>query len=182
MTDEPEILKGPVRDLCSPVMQMAYLRDDIEVAMKYWIEVMGVGPFFYVEDPGLQNVMFQGQPATPRMSIALAYWGDVQIELIQSRGGSPSIYSDSPYAIKGLHHSCVKTESMDDVIAAIKQVGGHVVMSGDYGETGRVIYADLGGGEDLLEVVQLPAEAYAFFDMAHQAAQTWDGSDPIRRF
>ena len=67
------------------VCQNGYVVRDIEAAMKHWIEVMGVGPWFYIEDVKTDWFKHRGIDSDVKMSIALANSGDLQIELIQQR-------------------------------------------------------------------------------------------------
>ncbi len=74
--------------------QLGYVVRDIEAAMKYWIDVNGVGPFFYIERVPLASFTYRGQSSMPEMSIALAFSGFAQVELIQQRNDAPSMYKD----------------------------------------------------------------------------------------
>lgn len=53
------------------VCQNGYVVRDIEAAMTHWIEVMGVGPWFYIEDVKTDWFTHRGQPSDVKMSIAL---------------------------------------------------------------------------------------------------------------
>src|SRR5262249_40429469 len=75
--------------------QIGIVVRDIDKAMKHWIEVCGVGPWFYAERLPLTNYRYKARPYdTPHLSIALANSGDVQLELIQQRCRTPSLYWD----------------------------------------------------------------------------------------
>ena len=55
-------------------------------------------------------------------SIAIAYWGDVQIELIRAENDEPSI-NVGEYAVKDrLHHICIFVDSIEDARAALALV------------------------------------------------------------
>ena len=73
-------------------MQIAFVPEDFDAAITYWTEVMGVGPFFLIENIQLPDSRYLGEPNHCNFSIALAYWGDVQIELIRQENDAPSIY------------------------------------------------------------------------------------------
>jgi hypothetical protein len=68
-----------------------YVVCDIEAAMNHWIKVMGVGPWFYIEDVKTDWFRHRGQESDAKMSIALANSGGLQIELIQPRNDAPSM-------------------------------------------------------------------------------------------
>ena len=61
-----------------PVMQNAWVVDDLDAALDHWINKMGVGPFYLFEHVKFQEIYFRGQPATTDMTAAIAYWGDMQ--------------------------------------------------------------------------------------------------------
>ena len=69
--------------------QIGIVVKDIDNAMKHWVEVCGVGPWFYAEQLPLDEFRYKGRPYDLKVSIALANSGDVQIELIQQRNDVP---------------------------------------------------------------------------------------------
>lgn len=88
------------------IRQNGYVVRDIEAAMKHWIEVLGVGPFFYLEQAPVENFRYYGEPSDMAASIALANSGALQIELIQQRNDAPSMYRDFLAAgHEGLQHA-----------------------------------------------------------------------------
>ena len=76
------------------VRQNGYVVRDIQAAMKHWIEIMGVGPWYYMERVTTDYFRHRGQDSAVEMSIALANSGDLQIELIQQRNDAPSMYRE----------------------------------------------------------------------------------------
>src|SRR5256714_9739981 len=80
--------------LCGPMRQVGIVVRDIEKAMRHWVEVCGVGPWFYAEQLPVTQFRYKGRVYDIKMSVALANSGDVQLELIQQRCDSPSLYRD----------------------------------------------------------------------------------------
>src|SRR6478609_1008537 len=76
------------------VRQLGYVVADIEAAMRHWVDVLGVGPWFYVERLPVTNFLYRGRPYAPRVSIAISNSGSAQIELIQQRCDTPTMYRD----------------------------------------------------------------------------------------
>ena len=64
------------------IRQAGYVVPDIEAAMRYWTDVLGVGPFFYNERVPIGNYVYRGRSYEPHNSVALANSGPLQIELI----------------------------------------------------------------------------------------------------
>ena len=80
--------------LFGPIRQNGYVVRDIEAAMKHWIDVLQVGPWFYIDRVQTDWFRHRGQDSTAELSIALANSGDLQIELIQQRNDAPSMYKE----------------------------------------------------------------------------------------
>lgn len=163
------------------VMQMAYVPRDFDAALRFWTQTIGVGPFFLTEHVQLQNLRYRGEPTDVDFGLAIAYWGDVQVELIKQHNDSPSIYKDwIDVGGEGLHHVCVLVEDMDKARAICLASGAAVLQEGSL-PGGEVIYVDTGGGPGtIVEVLKLPEVGLQGFARMREAARAWDGSDPVR--
>lgn len=168
-------------------MQIAYVPDDFDAALAHWTQAMGVGPFFVMENIVLEGMRYMGAPSDVRFTIALAQWGDVQIELIRQDSDAPSIYRGDYLPAGGaMHHMCLLTGDIASARAAIESGGGLVLVEGKVGTDGAVIYADCGPVETrpnagaVIEVLQPATGSEGFFAMIADAAKGWDGSDPVR--
>ncbi len=162
------------------VMQLAFVPDDFDAAVKHWTQVMGVGPFFLMEGIHLEGMKYRGQPTDAVFDLALAYWGDMQIELIRPRDDHPSIYSGEYGAVSGLHHVCILVDDIDEAYRVCGEQGAEIVIEGSLGDS-RVIYVDPGEGPGgLVEILQQGAGGPDLFAMIKQAGKGWDGSDPLR--
>ena len=94
------------------VMQLAFVPEDFDAAVTHWTQVMGVGPFFLIEGIHLEGMKYRGEPTEAVFDLALAYWGDLQIELIRPRDAHPSIYrGDYGATGNGLHHVCASSST-----------------------------------------------------------------------
>lgn len=163
-----------------PVMQIAFVPEDFDAAVRHWTQVMGVGPFFLLENIQLDDSRYLGAPNTCIFSIALAYWGDLQVELIRQENDAPSIYRGA--AGQGLHHICLITDDIAAARATAEAAGATVLVEGKVGADGAVIYVDSGGGPGcIVEVLQPATGMLDLFAMIRAAAQDWDGSEPLRR-
>lgn len=164
-----------------PVMQLAFVPRDFDAALKHWTETMGVGPFFWIEDPGLQNAMFDGAPSEADFGVAIGYWGDLQVELIRQRNDAPSIYTSQPWAGSGgLHHVCLLTDDIITAAETAEAAGARLIFTADVPGGGSVFYAETGGAEGLVEVLEPSPGGLDFFEMMKAAARDWDGHDPLR--
>src|SRR3569832_1193755 len=87
------------------VCQNGYVVRDIRAAMDHWINVIGVGPWYYMDRVKTDYFRHRGEDSAVEMSIALANSGDLQIELIQQRNDAPSMYQEFLAAVhEGLQH------------------------------------------------------------------------------
>ncbi|NLR70397.1 VOC family protein [Novosphingobium sp. ERN07] len=165
-----------------PVGQLAYLPSDFDAAVRYWTETMGVGPFYLMENVALGDCKYKGVPTAAVFSIAIAYWGDVQIELIRAENAEPSIYTGE-YAVKDrLHHICIFVDSIAEARAACAEAGAEILVEGTVGADGEVIYVDAGQGPGhVIELLQNMTGADAIFQMIKDAGKDWDGSEPLRK-
>ncbi|SFS10321.1 VOC family protein [Sphingomonas jatrophae] len=163
------------------IFQIAYVPTDLPAALDFWTQRMRVGPFFRLANIRMANCRYRGQPTDPDFTIYLAYWGDVQIELIEQHNDAPSIYTEWRAAgQEGVHHLCT---AVDDIAAARRHcldLGMTIAQEADY-PGGGVFYADTGGGPGtMIEVMQVPEATAQRFAAMRAAAREWDGSDPVR--
>lgn len=165
------------------VCQNGYVVRDIEAALKHWTEVLGVGPFYYIDRVKCDWFTYRGKPSPVEMSIALGNTGDLQIELIQQRNDAPSMYMDFLNAGReGLQHMSYWTTdyqaAYDRAIAAGYKVG-HEGQIG--GEQGRFVYFDTETHPGtVIEMSDISGSKGQFFEHIRKAAIDWDGSNPVR--
>lgn len=164
------------------VMQLAYVPKDMDAALRYWTDTLGVGPFFKIPNIAVTAAKYRGEPANIEFSVYIAYWGDIQIELIEQYNDAPSIYSTwRQEGHESLHHVCIVVEDMAHARAVCAAAGATVMQEIWLPNGGEAIYVDAGGGPgSLIEMICFPPENYAFFDMMRDAARNWDGSEPVR--
>ncbi len=165
------------------VRQNGYVVRDVEAAMRHWTEVLGVGPFFYFERVPIEDFRYRGEPSPLEVSIALANSGALQIELIQQRNDAPSMYRDFLEAGReGLQHVAYWSEDFDADLARFEKAGHSVGQSGRIGESGRFVYLDTEAHPGtVVEVSEISGPKGRFFAHIAEQAQSWDGTDPIRR-
>lgn len=166
------------------IKQLGYVVEDIQAAMKYWSEVLGVGPWYYMERVPLKNYHYKGQPHDIHSSVALANSGGVQVELIQQRNDAPSMYRDFLQAGRtGLQHLAYWTENFDEDLKRLLAQGYKIGMSGEVGERGRFVYFDTEFHPGtVIELSEIAGPKGTVFRIIRESAVDWDGSDPVRTF
>lgn len=165
------------------VMQLAYVPQDFDAALRYWTETMGVGPFFHFDHVVLAAAKYRGEPVELDFSVMIAYWGNIQIELIRQHNDAPSIYKTwLDDGQQGLHHVCIVVDSMAHARAVCQEAGAEVMQEAWLPQGGEAIYVDAGGGAGgLIELIELPQDHLDFFDSMKREAAQWNGADPIRK-
>lgn len=171
--------------LFGSVRQVGYVVRDIEAAMVRWAD-LGVGPWFYKEDVGTTEFSYYGQAsALPRVSIALAYSGEMQLELIQQRDDSPSLYRDT-LARNGECAQHVAYWTMDRfdeysrMLVTRGYVEGHAGRMG--ANRGRFAYfLHPGLPSAMIEISESTGGKAEYFEKIRQASLAWDGKEAIRR-
>jgi catechol 2,3-dioxygenase-like lactoylglutathione lyase family enzyme len=165
-----------------PIRQNGYVVRDIDAALDHWTRVLGVGPFFYFERVPIEDFRYRGEPSPVEVSIALANWGDLQIELIQQRNDAPSMYRDFLAAgYEGLQHVACWYDSLDPVLAEVAAAGTRVGQQGTIGERGRFAYLETGVlPGTVVELSEISGAKGRFFQHIRACAEVWDGGEPIR--
>lgn len=165
------------------VCQNGYVVRDIQGAMDHWINVLGVGPWFYIERVKTDYFRHRGKDSNPDLSIALANSGDLQIELIQQRNGAPSMYKEFlERGHEGLQHMSFWTHDYQELYDRVLSLGHKVGHEGQIGgEQGRFAYFDTEGHPGtVVEISDISGSKGKFFEHIRRIARDWDGSEPIR--
>jgi len=170
--------------LFGPIRQNGYVVKDIEAALEYWVESTGVGPWFLVEKVELDWFRHRGEKQSPELSIALANSGDLQIELIQQRDQTPTMYREFLDAgHEGLQHVAfwsTEYQALYDDMLAKGYALGHEGQIG--GERGRFAYFESSAHPgSVIEISDISGPKGELFDFIRKAAVGWDGKTPIHR-
>lgn len=174
-------LSGKIAAL-GEIMQLAFVPEDFDAAVAHWTGTMGVGPFHLIEGIHLDGMKYRGQPTDAVFDLALAYWGDIQIELIRPRDDHPSIYRGEYGSTgNGLHHVCILVDDIAEARRVCADAGAEVMIEGRFG-TSEVIYVDPGSGPGgLVEILQQAKDGPDLFAIIKAACESWDGTEPLRR-
>ncbi len=164
-----------------PIMQNGFVVRDWREAAEHWARALGVGPFFVVEHIEFAECRYRGAPATIDMSVAIAYAGDIQIELVQQHNDAPSIYNDFlEHNADGLQHVGALTEDLDRALDE-NDLRDKILQDGITAAGQRFAYVDtvLHNGT-MLEIIETNASMKKGFEYMKEAARRWDGVEAIR--
>jgi hypothetical protein len=165
------------------VMQMAFVVDDIEREVQHYVRSLGVGPFFHFPHFPAIDSRYRGQPCQADFAVALAFSGSLCVELIRQNDDAPSPFRD--HVAKrgfGLHHYALSTRTLDADVERYLAAGMTVLGSAATAIGGRAVYLESASGSGaVLELIEMLPPVEQFFGMLREAAQSWDGSEPLRQ-
>ena len=167
--------------LFGPMEQIGIVVDNFEDPINHWTKNLKVGPFFILEHLELNDVYYNGNPSNIDFSVALAYSGDIQIELIKQHCETPSIYNDYVDNKKNsVHHFCTFTPNISDDLEILESQGYKNIQGGKTQDGGSFAYLDHENNYGaILEIAQLSEGGYAMFEMIKKASKDWDGENAI---
>lgn len=156
--------------------------DQYEATLEYWLS-QGVGPFFEMPHVELPEQQYRGKPTSVDMSVAIAYSGDTQVEIIVQHNDAPSLYLDFVGRHGGgLHHLAYLSEHFDEQVAAAAERGQPVVQLWKNALGSRFAYYEpLPGVGSCVELIEADPVITRVFAMMEKAARDWDGSAPRRK-
>ncbi len=81
------------------IVQLAYVVEDIDAAIGWWVRDCRVGPWFLLESFTGPGQRYRGQPATADIKLAMSFAGHMNIELIQPKDDHPRCTRMSSIAV-----------------------------------------------------------------------------------
>jgi hypothetical protein len=169
--------------LFGPLRQMGFVVRDIDKAMRHWVEVCGIGPWYLAEKLPLNGFWYKEKRYDDiHLTIALANSGDVQLELIQQRDDTPTMYQDFLAAgHEGLQHWSSWPENYRELLDRAVTNGWTIGQRGESPRGPFVYFLNEDHPGTVIEMAELTPTRRRIFDAVCEAAIDWDGRDPIRR-
>lgn len=166
------------------IIQVAYTVADIETGMHRYSEELGIGPWFLIGPFVPPKGVYRGQPTRMRVSLAVAFAGEVMVELIQQHDEEPSVYHETLRArgAHGFHHWAIGARDFDTTLAAYEAKGYPQVFS-DLSPRGvRIVYVDTSRDlPGMLEIIEMTDGLEAQYKQMYDAARAWDGTFQVNR-
>ncbi len=164
------------------VRQLAYVVEDMDAALKYWTETLKVGPFFLIEHVALENQRYYGKPSNADLDIALGNSGALQIELMVQNNDAPSVYRDFLNAGRvGVHHFGLMPENYQEAYDQYRALGHEAAFECTVAGGAPIVYFDtLDTVGHYIELWDNNDALKDMFMVVENAAQGWDGKDPVR--
>lgn len=163
------------------LMQTAFVVPDIHAAIAEYGALMNAGPWFLRERGIFANQVLRGRPVDTELSIAMAYSGDMLVELIQQHDAGESVYhrADAPRGY-GLHHFGIGSDDYARDCTARADQGQRMVYQAEVAHGARVGYFEVPGHAFMIEVIELKPQSRAMFAGFRAAHADWDGTPDIR--
>ena len=163
------------------IRQLAYVVKDLDAALDYWVNTLKTGPFFKMEHVNLENQKYYGEPTQADISVALGNSGDVQIELIVQHNDEKSVYKEFLDAGRqGVHHIALMPEDYAATYEQYLSSGHKPAFELSLGGAPVVYFDALDTVGHYIELWDNNSVFKDMFLLVEEAAQGWDGSDPIR--
>ncbi|MDA4137149.1 MAG: VOC family protein [Thaumarchaeota archaeon] len=129
----PVVPKMKIGGIC----QIGIVVRDLQKATDNYWATLGIGPWMTlrIEPPLLRDLTLRGKPVEASMLAAIAQSGSIQLELIEPLEG-PSIWKEFlDERGEALHHVQSLVQDPDAALAAFKESGIDVLMSGRIGDS-----------------------------------------------
>ena len=150
--------KFPVGDMA----QVCILVPDLEKTVENFYHIFGIGPwhFYTYGKPLVKRMTRNGKPTEYKMKVALSYFGNMRLELIEPVEGDTVYKEFIEEHGYGVHHLGILTENMEESIKKAADAGIKMTMDGaGFGPDDDGHYAYL-NTEDListtLELIERP--------------------------
>ena len=163
------------------IVQLAYKVADAKSAAQNWVTHHGAGPFFISENIPLEGVYYNGELSSLDHTSAYGWCGSQMIELVQQNCDTPSVFTGRT---NGLHHCAYFSADLDAELKRLEVLGYNTAMRANTASGVRFAFSEVTGVVSLghyFEIYQEHPSLRAFYTMIEEAAQNWDGTEPLRK-
>jgi hypothetical protein len=163
-------------------MQLCWVVPDLEASIRHWVKSTGAGPFFVFEGLSFEDGTYRGSPSDVQpCRAAIGQLGDMQIELVEPGNEGPGLWTDVvPRGQLGFHHVGLYCTDYGAERAAYLADGSEMAFEGLM-MGAKTCYIDTTGTLGFMtELITANPVAEAVFGQFREAAEGWDGSEPIR--
>jgi hypothetical protein len=164
--------------------QVAYVVPDIDAAVQHWHDEYGVGPFLVCRNEApMANAYYRGtRMQETRINTAFAYVGDIQLELIELIGDTPSHYQEAlDRKQAGVHHYGVCVEDFAAAYNYALDNGFIALVDAGMDGLARMSYVENEQGL-ILEVIEWNAMTRPYFDGIKSLYQAADTQQLVHEF
>lgn len=167
-----------------PVRQIAWFVPDIDAAARQHSGAFGSGPFFAFRHVPLARSTHRGVEQVFDHSSAYGQWGEVMVEFVQQHNDAPSACHDlfpRGSGRFGLHHMAVFVDDLDQAIADFAMRDMPLAQLSEVDSGTRFAFVDASATlGHMIELYEPSEQLLGFYAMVREAAEGWDGSEPLR--
>jgi hypothetical protein len=166
-----------------PILQHAYVVNDIDAAMARWTETTGAGPFWLSRNHVGREHTYRGTPFHEPLHYAFGGTGPTHVQLIAQDSAAPSVYRDM-YAPgeEGFHHVAVLVPEADHAAEVARFEAAGCAVASTLWSYVNVAYLDC--RDEIGCFVELHGAnrtIYDLFELFRRSHEEWDGvTDPVR--
>lgn len=155
-------------------VQIAYPVDDVVRAAERFSAQTGAGPFFVLRHIALAESRVNGHSAPFDHSSAYGQWGDVMVELVQEH--TPPLVAPG----SGVHHMAFMVPDLGAALTRADEQGWHEVLWAATATGQQFAFARAPELGHLVEMYEPSERLLGFYERIAEAAQGWDGAEPVR--
>lgn len=149
-------MKGsPSACIASGCSQVAFVVKDIQAGQKFFNKHMGVPRFYLFEDIKIEEKTYRGNKGSFRMHLALAYAGEIQIELIEHISGESIFKEFLEKKGEGMHHLGFIVDDYKKAVDELTANGYPVAQSGRVGSTPGARFALFDTEADIGSIMEI---------------------------
>jgi hypothetical protein len=164
------------------IIQFAYTVEDIQEGMRRYSELLHIGPWFLIGPFVPAKGVYRGAVTKMNISLAVAFAGEVMVELIEQHDAEPSVYQETLKArgAHGFHHWAIGARDFDATVEQYKSAGYREAFSDISPRGVRVVYLDtLADLPGMLEIIEMTADVEEQYRRMYQAAKEWTGRHAV---
>ncbi len=164
-------------------LQFGIVVRDLDAAMAQWSALLGCGPWVVINQFPGYSFFHRGQQSDVKFTVAFAYWGDIQIELIRQDNDAASPYKEFiDSGREGLQHFGVFVRDYAGARAALEGAGMetiYVIKTGHPNDT--IYYGAPAAVGPMIELVELHDLRVKSFGAIRKICES-TGGPTVRRY
>ncbi len=162
---------------------MAYHVPDPAAAAARLSRDFGWGPFYVMEHIELAHSTYRGRPGIFDHTSAYGQAGSLMVELIMQHGDHPSVLRDLYSAHEsGIHHTAHFVPDLAAAVAGFRERGFEPALEARTALGVEFVMIDTSSAlGHMLELYERGDALLRFYEFVRRKAESWDGSDPVRR-
>ena len=158
--------------------QVCWVVPDIDAAIEYWGHTLGIGPWSLTRNVDVRGFECDGEPSDLDMSLAVAYSGEMQLELIEQHNDAPSLYHDVAPGPRGTqHHIGYFARDYEARRQRVIDAGYEIGQQGSIGSVHFTYFRTPGHLGTYSELIRLDEGIAGAFEGLKAAARAWDGGE-----